>query len=56
MLPTTQAKTIEQLRVRIKEVIELTLESEDKIAKAKAKHPMASPRFFGVEDITVNFA
>lgn len=53
----TQGKTLEQVRERIKEVIELVLETNKKIAKEiiEKKSP-PTPRFFGIEDITVKYA
>lgn len=50
----TQGKTLEDVRERIKEVIELVLESDHDIKKEKLESPGSSPRFFGIEDITVS--
>ena len=53
----TQGKTLEQVRGRIKEAIELILESDKGLAKDKLKQPLpSSPRFFGIEDVTINYA
>lgn len=48
----TQGKTLEDVRKRIKEVIELVLESDDDARQEKLEHPSTS-RFFGIEDITI---
>ena len=50
----TQGKTVEQVRERIKEVIELVLESDKDIKKEKLDSPKSSSHFFGVEEITIN--
>lgn len=52
----TQAKTLEVLRKRIKEVIELVLEADTSIRKAKLASPKAASHFFGVEDIQISYA
>lgn len=53
----TQGKTLEEVRERIKEAIELVLESDKDIKKEKLESPQSSPRFFGFEEITVtNYA
>ncbi len=49
----TQGKTLEQVRERIKEVIELVLESDKDVKREKLDSPKASSNFFGVEEITV---
>lgn len=49
----TQGKTLEQVRERIKEVIEMVLESDQSIRKEKLKSPNSSGSFFGVEDVTI---
>ncbi len=49
----TQGKTLEIARKRIKEAIELVLESDQDIKKEKHESPLASSSFFGVEDITI---
>lgn len=49
----TQAKTLETLRKRIREAIELVLESEkDKVSEL----PSSSQNFFGIEDIFIRYA
>ena len=49
----TQGKTLEEARRRIREAIELVLESE----KEEDISPiMNSPRFFGVEDVVIRYA
>lgn len=52
----TQGKTLEQVRLRIKEVIELVLDADPQTKKEKLKSPSAAPRFFGVEDIQISYA
>lgn len=52
----TQAKTMEELRIRLKEVIRLVLESDDDARRAKIKSPSPSPRFFGIEDLNIQYA
>ncbi|MEK7165326.1 MAG: type II toxin-antitoxin system HicB family antitoxin [Patescibacteria group bacterium] len=52
----TQGKTLEIVRRRIREAIELVLESDTDVAKEKSRTPQANPHFFGIEDITVQYA
>lgn len=53
----TQGKTLESVRKRIKEAIELVLESDKDIKREKLESPQSSPHFFGIEEITVtNYA
>lgn len=52
----TQAKTLEQLRERIKEVIELVLESDQDIKRNKLSSPQPHSRFFAIEDISLPYA
>lgn len=53
----TQGKTLEKVRERIKEAIELVLESDTDIKKEKLQSPQPSSRFFGIEEITIrNYA
>lgn len=49
----TQAKTIEKVRERIKEAINLVLDTDTRVRKEKLASPQATPRFFGIEDISV---
>lgn len=49
----TQGKTLEEARRRVKEVIELVLESEKDIKKEKLSSSKLSPRFFGIEEVTI---
>jgi len=49
----TQGKTLEQVRERIKEVIELVLESDKDIKKSKLKSPGPHSKFFAVEDVNL---
>ena len=49
----TQAKTLEELRVRIREAIEMVLEEDEALKKEKINSPKSGPNFFGVENIIV---
>ena len=49
----TQGKTLEQTRERIKEVIGLVLEADNDIKREKLESPSSSPRFFGIEEVTI---
>ena len=49
----TQGKTLEEARKRIKEVIELVLESDKDIKKEKLESPSSSGHFFGIEEVTI---
>lgn len=49
----TQAKTLEILRKRIKEAIELVLEEDPELGKEKQGGSSSGPRFFGIEEVTV---
>jgi len=49
----TQGKTLEEVRIRIKEVVEMVLEEDESLKKDKISSPKSSSNFFGVEDITV---
>lgn len=52
----TQGKTLEQVRDRIKEVIELVLESDQDIKKDKLQSPGPHSKFFAIEDLSVSYA
>jgi len=53
----TQGKTLEEVRVRIKEAIELVLESDKDIKTEKLESPQSFSHFFGIEEITItNYA
>lgn len=52
----TQAKTLEQVRERIKEVIELVLESDKDIKQEKIASPQPHSKFFAIEDISLPYA
>lgn len=52
----TQAKTIDTVRLRIKEAIELVLETEDDVRTEKLRNPASSLRFFGIEDFQLHYA
>jgi len=51
----TQAKTIEELRSRVKEAIELVLETDAQARKEKLKSPTPIPSFFATEDIAIPY-
>lgn len=48
----TQGKTLEQARRRIKEAIELVLETDEDLRKEKLQSSK-SPQFFGIEEVTI---
>lgn len=50
----TQGKTLEEVRKRIKEAIELVLESDSDVRKEKLSSPKSSPYFFGIEEVTIS--
>ena len=52
----TQGKTVEQVRERIKEVIRLVLETDKTAVKAKLQHPISTPNFLGIEDVSSQYA
>ena len=52
----TQGKTLEEVRTRIKEVIELVLETNKELVKEKKQNKVSMPRFFGIEDVTIRYA
>lgn len=52
----TQAKTLEQARKRVREAIQLVLDSDQEAKTAKLVSPSPSPRFFGIEDIQIHYA
>lgn len=49
----TQGKTLEEARERIKEAIELVLESDLDIKEEKLASPASSSRFFGIEEVII---
>lgn len=49
----TQGKTLEEVRERIKEAVELVLEEEPDLKKEKLQAPKPSSHFFGIEEITI---
>ena len=49
----TQAKTLEEVRKRIREAIELVLESDQDLKKEKLESPSSSYNFFGVEEVVI---
>ncbi len=49
----TQGKTLEEVRNRIKEAIELVLESDKDLKEEKLESPKSKSNFFGIEEITV---
>lgn len=52
----TQGKTIDQVRTRIREAIELVLETDKDARDEKLKSPLSQPKFFGVEEIQIRYA
>lgn len=50
----TQGKTLEKVRERIKEAIELALEEDQDLKKEKLTSPSSRQNFFGIEEITIN--
>lgn len=52
----TQGKTLEQVRERIKEVIELVLESDADVKKDKLSSPQPHSKFFAIEDVSLRYA
>jgi predicted RNase H-like HicB family nuclease len=52
----TQGRTLEAVRKRIREAIELVLASDEDVKAEKLHSPGMSPRFFGIEDIQVRYA
>lgn len=52
----TQAKTLEKVRERIKEAIELVLEEDEGVRKEKIKSPKSLSRFFGIEEVSIRYA
>lgn len=51
----TQGKTLDQVRKRIREAIELVLESDKVALKEKFQHPQA-PSFLGIENVRISYA
>lgn len=51
----TQAKTIEELHKRVKEVIDLVLETDADARKEKLKSPAPASTFFATEDISIPY-
>ncbi len=49
----TQGKTLEEVRKRIKEDIELVLESDKNAKEEKLQSPKSSSHFFGIEEVTI---
>lgn len=49
----TQGKTLEEVRKRVKEAIELVLESDEDLKEEKIESPKPFSHFFGVEEITI---
>lgn len=51
----TQAKTLEELRPRIREVIQLVLDTDETARKEKLKSPQPASTFFATEDIQIPY-
>lgn len=49
----TQGKTLEEVRKRIKEAIELVLESDKDLKEEKLASPSSYNHFFGIEEVTI---
>lgn len=49
----TQGKTLEEVRKRVKEAIELVLESDKDLKEEKIESPKSFSHFFGVEEVTI---
>ena len=49
----TQGKNLEEVRERIKEAIELVLESDSDIKKEKLASPRSPVHFFGIEEVII---
>ena len=49
----TQGKTLEEVRKRIKEAIELVLESDKDLKREKLESPEPFSHFFGIEEVTI---
>lgn len=49
----TQAKTLEEVRKRIKAAIALVIEEDKSIKKEKEESSFKTPKFFGIEEVTV---
>lgn len=52
----TQGKTLEEVRKRIREAIELVLDSDTEVVKQKLSSARYTPRFFGIEDVVIQHA
>lgn len=52
----TQGKTLEQVRERIKEVVELVLDSDQQVKQDKLSSPEPHSKFFAIEDISLPYA
>lgn len=52
----TQARTLEEVRKRIREAIKLYLGVHKELKEEKAKTPASLINFFGIEDIKINYA
>ena len=50
----TQGKTINQAKERIKEVIELVLESDKDLREEKLQNPAPYSSFFGIDEVTIH--
>lgn len=52
----TQGRTLEEVRERIREAIELYLDTHEDLRKDKIKFPGSLLNFFGIEDIKIRYA
>lgn len=52
----TQATTLRELRKRVREAIELVLESDSELKEEKLNSPKARESFYGVENVNIRYA
>lgn len=52
----TQGKTLEEVRKRIREAIELVLETDKDLLEEKKGQKDSPFTFFGIEDVTIRYA
>lgn len=52
----TQGKTLEEVRRRIKDVIALVLKTDKEITEEKLSSHYSVPRFFGIEEVSIQYA
>ena len=52
----TQGRTLDQARRRIRDAITLVLNADPDLKQEKIRTPSPSPRFFGIEDVSIRYA